>query len=123
MRFFADINVSTRVVGGLRARGFDVVRVDRLLDPRADDATIAAFVRREGGVLLTRDQDFSAIVATSGASGPSLVNLRHSRTDAAFLVRLLEGVLRSQEGTLKAGAIVTVDDGGVRIHALPVRGD
>lgn len=120
MKLFADINISTRVVAGLRALGHDIERMDRFLSPTADDTAIAAFVDREGGALITRDQDFSAILAMSGASGPSIVNLRHSRTDSPFLVGLLDAVLRSHEADLRAAAIVTIDDGGVRVHPLPI---
>ncbi|MBI4704685.1 MAG: DUF5615 family PIN-like protein [Deltaproteobacteria bacterium] len=120
MKLFADINVSVRVVAALRARGHDIVRVDSCLPPTASDIEIAAFARAQEGVIVSRDQDFSAIVALSGASGPSIVNLRHTRTEAAFLSELLDRALRLYEAHLAAGAIVTIDDRGVRVHALPI---
>jgi len=45
MKLFADINISTRIVAGLVAAGHDIGRVDRFLDPRAEDGEIVAFVR------------------------------------------------------------------------------
>jgi predicted nuclease of predicted toxin-antitoxin system len=120
MKFFADINVSTHVVAGLAAHGHDVSRTDAFLPASAPDHDILAFVHGQGGALITRDQDFSALVALSGATAPSIVNLRHSRTDPAFLVGVLDHVLRSRRRDLEEGCIITVDDGGVRVHLLPV---
>jgi len=56
----------------------------------------------------------------SNAVGPSIVNLRHSQTDAAVLVPLLHRVLRSHQRDLQSGCLLTIDDGGVRVHLLPV---
>jgi len=120
VKLFADINISTHVVAELAARGHEIARMDRFLDPRAEDAEIASFVSRHHGVLITRDQDFPAILAMSGATSPTIINLRHSRTDVAFLVTLLDAVLRSHTEDITTGAVVTIDDGGVRVHLLPI---
>ena len=70
--------------------------------------------------MLTRDQDFAALLAMTGGTAPSIVNLRHSRTESEFLVRPLDEVLRAHEADLVAGVVLTIDDGGVRVHELPI---
>lgn len=120
MKVFADINVSVAIVAGLRALGHDVTRVDGFLPATATDAEISSLARAHQAAVLTRDQDFAALLAMTGGTAPSIVNLRHSRTDSEFLVRLLDEVLRAHDADLVAGAVVSIDDGGVRVHELPI---
>lgn len=120
MRFLADINVSTHVVAGLCAAGFDFHRVAEVMSCRAKDVEIVAEARRQGAVIVSYDQDFTAILATSGATQSSLINLRVSYVDAARLVREIAAVVRATESALATGTIVTLDDAGARVHQLPI---
>lgn len=120
MKFLADVNVSRRVVARLREEGFDIVRIPEILDARTSDEDIIAEARRRGAVVISHDQDFTAILATTGATEPSLINIRVSEVEVESLARRIAAVLRFTGQDLEAGAIVTVDDRGVRIHRLPV---
>jgi predicted nuclease of predicted toxin-antitoxin system len=115
----ADVNVSPRVVAELRRHGFETTRVGEVLDIRAADEAILTEAIRLGAIVVSRDQDFSMLLATTGATRPPLINLRLSEVEPAALARILATVLRTLESDLAKGAIVTVDDGGVRVHALP----
>jgi predicted nuclease of predicted toxin-antitoxin system len=119
--FLADINVSRRVVKGLCAAGYDAVHVSARLDCRAADKQILEEARRHNAVVISHDQDFTTILATTGALKPSLINLRVSYVDVGRLVNSILDVIRATEQDLSTGAIVTVDDRGARIHQLPVR--
>ena len=120
MRFLADVNVSRRVVARLQDEGFDVIRVSDILDPRTPDQDIISEARRRGAAVISHDQDFTAILATTGAIEPSLINIRVSDVEIESLVQRIATVVRLTEPDLEAGAIVTVDDRGVRVHQLPV---
>ena len=120
MILLADVNVSRRVVDRLREEGFDTVRVSDILDPRTEDREIVAEARRRGAVLLSHDQDFTAILATSGAMKPSLVNIRVSAVEIDTLSRRISSALQITQRDLEEGAVVTLDDRGVRVHRLPV---
>jgi predicted nuclease of predicted toxin-antitoxin system len=120
MRFVADVNVSRHVVVRLRELGLDVMRSSDVLDPRAPDDDIIAEARRRGAVLLTHDQDFTAILGLSGAAGPSLLNVRVSYVDAERIAHTIAAAVTAAAEDLEAGAIVTVDDGGLRIRRLPL---
>ncbi len=120
MQLLADVNVSRRVVLRLRSLGLDVVRVSDILDCRASDRDILVEARRLGAVILSCDQDFGALLAVSGATGPSLINLRVSRVDVEELAHTIMAVLRVTEAELRSGAIVTLDDAGLRVHRLPL---
>lgn len=120
MRLLADVNVSRHVVARLRKEGYDIVRVPEILDPRISDEDIIAEAHRRGAVVLSHDQDFTAILATTGATQPSLINIRGSEVEVESLASRIAQILRIAEQDLAAGAIVTLDDRGVRIHRLPV---
>ncbi len=116
----ADVNVSAKVVVLLRAAGFHVVRVPEIMDARATDVEILAEAVRRGAVVVSHDQDFSTILAGTGAMKPSLINLRVSHVDSKRLAaRIGEVVLKGAED-LRSGAVVTIEDGRVRVHRLPV---
>lgn len=120
MKILADVNVSRRVVERLRTEGIDIVRCTDLLDARTADTEILAEAARLGAIVLSHDQDFTALLATRGATGPSLINLRVSYVDVEQLTRRLLAVLQSTQAELSSGAIVTIDDARVRVHRLPV---
>ena len=71
-------------------------------------------------VLISRDQNFSALLAVSGATKPSLVNVRVTFVDADRVARVIMDALHATSDDLDSGAIVTVDDGAIRVHRLPV---
>ena len=121
MKFLADVNVSQHVVARLRAEGFDIVRVPDVMDCRSADVDIIVEARRMGAVAISYDQDFTAILATTGATLPSLINLRVSHVDVDQLVRSIAAVIRATAAELGSGAIVTLDDAGARVHLLPIR--
>jgi predicted nuclease of predicted toxin-antitoxin system len=120
MKILADVNISPRIVAALRADGFDAVRVTDIMPATSLDEDILATAARLGAVLVSQDQDFSAILAVTGATGPSHINLRVTFVEADRLARTIAAVMRSLTDDLAAGAIVTIDDARVRVHRLPV---
>jgi len=104
----------------LRSLGHDVVRVDELLQSIATDEAIVAAASREGRSILTQDLDFSAVVALSGRTTPSVISLRLSSSRVERVNAVLQEVLPGVEQDLLHGAIVTVQDGRVRLRRLPV---
>jgi predicted nuclease of predicted toxin-antitoxin system len=121
MKVLADVNISPKVVARLRDAGIDAVRVSDVLDPRASDEEVLAEAVRSDAILISRDQDFSGLLAATGATKPSHVNVRVSVVDPDRLAALLVSVLTATAADLSAGAIVTVDDARTRVHRLPVR--
>jgi predicted nuclease of predicted toxin-antitoxin system len=120
MKILADVNVSPRVVAALRADGFDAVRVTDVMPATSSDEDILAEAARLDAVVVSQDQDFSALLAMTGATRPSHVNLRVSFVDADRLARAIAAVMRAVPDDLAAGAIVTIDDVRARVHRLPV---
>lgn len=67
VRFYVDEHVSKAVVGGLRRRGIEVVRVPDVDRLGYDDNDHLAFAQREGLVVFTQDADFLRLAAASAA--------------------------------------------------------
>ncbi len=120
MKLLVDVNLSPKVVAALRDSGHDAIRTTELLDARAPDEAILAEALRRGATIVTRDQDFSALLARNGATGPSLINLRVAIVEHRALAKLIDAVVRDTSTDLAAGAIVSVDDARIRIHRLPI---
>jgi len=120
VKLIADLNIAPRTVAFLRSRGHDVVRVDDVLAPTAVDQRIVDFARADGRTVLTHDLDFSAIVALSGESVPSIISLRLRSARVEIVNRRLEAVLSTVESEVLTGAIVTVEDDTVRCRLVPI---
>ena len=120
MRLLADLNVAPRTVEFLRSLGYDIARVDALLPATASDAEIVEVALREGRTILTQDLDFSALVALSGRSGPSVLSLRISSSRVERVNQRLREVLPAVAAEIESGAIVSVEDDGVRARSLPI---
>jgi len=118
VRLLADLNVAPRTVEFLRSLGYDIARVDALLPATASDAEIVEVALREGRTILTQDLDFSALVALSGRSGPSVVSLRISSSRVERVNQRLREVLPAVAAEIESGAIVSVEDDGVCARAL-----
>ena len=87
---------------------------------RASDEEILAVSLEKNAVVVTLDADFHAILAVSGASGPSVIRLRLQGLNAPEVVRLLRDVLTRFDADLRLGSLVTVKALKTTCHRLPV---
>lgn len=120
MKLLADMHIAPRTVAHLRQLRHDVLRVDDLLPPTAPDSRIISKAKETDRVILTQDLDFSAIIALSGETSPSLISLRLSSSRVEHVNALLQEVLPQIEAALQAGSMVTIEDHTVRVRPLPL---
>lgn len=115
------MNLSPAWAAKLSQRGFDAVHWANVGDPAATDATIMSWARNESRIVVTHDLDFGALLATTTANGPSVLQLRRGTalTDAAL--SQLETVLDSYRTILESGALIVVDGVTARVRVLPLR--
>jgi predicted nuclease of predicted toxin-antitoxin system len=69
---------------------------------------------------VTLDADFHALLALSGATGPSVVRIRIEGQRAQGLATLLVNVLKVCEDDLAQRAMISVTENGARIRTLPL---
>ena len=76
MKLLIDMNQSPLWVDYLKAHGVEAVHWSTIGDIRATDMVIMAWAREHGLVVYTHDLDFSALLAATGAAGPSVLQVR-----------------------------------------------
>lgn len=120
IKMLLDQGLPRTAAGLLRERGWDVQHVSELGMSRAEDAAIIALARLEQRMVVTLDADFHALLAVSGAAGPSVLRIRMEGLKADQVASLIERVLALASDELNQGAMITLADGKVRIKLLPV---
>jgi predicted nuclease of predicted toxin-antitoxin system len=87
---------------------------------KAADEEILAFSLGRNAVVVTLDADFHAILAVSGAQGPSVIRMRLQGLGAPDVVEVVRKVLASFEAELKGGSLVTVKALKTTCRRLPI---
>ena len=87
---------------------------------KAADEGILAFSLGRNAVVVTLDADFHAILAVSGARGPSVIRMRLQGLGASAVVEVVRKVLASFEAELKGGSLITVKALKTTCHRLPI---
>lgn len=122
MKILIDMNLSPEW-GTLFAReGWDSRHWKETGDPRAPDIEIMHWAGSRGYVVFTHDLDFGALLASTGASGPSVVQLRCEDTRPLAMGETVLAALHLLESPLKLGALVTIDPRRRRMTLLPLPG-
>lgn len=88
---------------------------------RASDPEILDYARNQGQLIITLDADFHSLLAVSGARSPSVIRIRREGLRGAEVASLIQQVLVRVGDQLESGAMVTVTEGSIRLHHLPVR--
>lgn len=122
MRFLVDANLSPRVAVSLTGAGFESVHVSDVDLLTAADPAIVSYAAANGLVIVSADTDFGELLAVSrGAVRPSVVLLRSAdRLTPDKQAALLAANLPVVADELKAGALVSIARGRVRIRSLPI---
>jgi len=122
MKLVLDMHISPVVAVELRSIGYDVFQLrERGLQKLSDEGIIELAVH-ENRVVVTFDLDFTAHLARSNASLPSLVQFRNDDARTVMIIALLKTILVQYEAELKAGSIIIIDADRVRTRRLPIFG-
>lgn len=120
VRLVLDQGVPRDAAGQLRELGYECTHVGEIGMWKAADNEILALGLAQHATIVTLDADFHAILAVSGASGPSVIRLRMQGLSAPEIVALVQRVLAGFEADLKRGALVTVKARKTTCHRLPI---
>ncbi len=122
MRILVDMNLSPGWCPLLNAQGWECVHWSTVGDYRASDREIMAWAKAHGYVVLTQDLDFSAILAATGANGPSVFQVRAQDALPDRLGEQVVTVLRRYSNALEQGALLSFDEAKSRVRWLPISG-
>jgi predicted nuclease of predicted toxin-antitoxin system len=120
IRLLLDQGVPREAAQQLRSAGLDALHVGDLGMSAAADIEILEAARAREAFIVTLDADFHAILAVSGASGPSVIRIRQQGLKAAALAHLLGNLLSQYEADLRHGCMITVKRRKTTCHRLPI---
>ncbi|MBX9625855.1 MAG: DUF5615 family PIN-like protein [Gemmataceae bacterium] len=86
----------------------------------APDAAIMAWASANGHVILTHDLGFGRLLATTHATGPSVVLVRGNAPAPQTFGPIVVQAIAQYEAELRAGALVVVDATRQRVRVLPI---
>lgn len=87
----------------------------------ARDERLVEFAVAEGRTIVTLDRDFATIMATTGATAPSIVHVRVERFNRKRAAQFLMASLPAIADALRNGCVATMTLTEVRVRALPIR--
>ena len=120
MRLMLDQGVPLDAAALLRSFGYDCTHVGEIGMSRAADKEIVALAVQRSAVVVTLDADFHAILAVSGAQGPSVIRMRLQGLGAAEVVTVVRKVVAGFTDELESGALITVKALKTTCHRLPI---
>jgi predicted nuclease of predicted toxin-antitoxin system len=117
------MNLSPRWVAYLREAGFDAEHWSTIGEATAPDAVIMQTAQDRGAVVLTNDLDFGAMLASSCAEGPSVIQIRAADLGPQALAPILVQTIEQLSSELTSGALVTLESARKRVRLLPLKSD
>jgi predicted nuclease of predicted toxin-antitoxin system len=120
MHLILDQGVPRDAAALLRSVGYDCTHVGEIGMSKAAGMEIVALSVEWSAVVVTLDADFHAILAVSGAQGPSVIRMRLQGLGAAEVVEVVRRVVASFADELESGALITVKALKTTCHRLPI---
>jgi len=119
MKIIVDVNLAVRWANMLSSRGIEAVHWTTIGAANAQDIEIMSYARQNGYSVFTNDLDFSAILVSTRANSPSVIQIRADDTrPEAHLDRVAEALIK-HSAAIEQGTIITIDPYKTRIHILP----
>lgn len=120
MKLLLDMNVSPIWVELLNDAGHHAWHWSQVGEISESDENIAIWARANNQVVISNDLDFSKLLASTGDTTPSVIQLRLGRNDPKKMVGLVVLAISNSTAELESGAILTVDHKSRRLRILPI---
>jgi predicted nuclease of predicted toxin-antitoxin system len=115
MKFLADENISTKVVGHLRSKGIDIVSVRELM-PGISDESVLETANKQKRVIITFDDDFGELIFGRKLRVQGIILLKFVPKSSQHIVDTISNVLATQAQI--EGHFVTVTEKRIRVLRL-----
>ena len=104
----------------LERNGFPAVHWSVVGEGSAIDPIVLGWARDNGYIVFTNDLDFGAILASTRATGPSVIQVRTQDVTPDHLGDIVVAALREHQEILERGALITIDESRLRARILPL---
>lgn len=119
MKLLLDMNLSPDWLEVFALQGWQAFHWSTVGDPRAKDSAIMQWAHENGYIVVTHDLDLGALLATTRAQGPSVIQIRTQDILPRSLGSRLVQILQQYEAMLEKGALIVVDEAKSRVRILP----
>ena len=119
MKIIVDVNLAVRWASMLSERGIEAVHWTTIGAGNAQDIEIMSYARQNGYSVFTNDLDFSAILVSTRASGPSVIQIRAEDTRPETHLDRVTDIFIKYSNTIEQGSVITIDPNKTRLHILP----
>jgi len=119
-RILVDMNLSSEWIPLLVAAGHEAFDWSEVGDPRAPDTALMQWALDNAYAVFTHDLDFGTMLALSGASGPSVLQVRCLNVLPEAIGPLVLALLRTYANEIEQGALVVADERRERVRILPL---
>jgi predicted nuclease of predicted toxin-antitoxin system len=93
----------------LSDRGIETIHWTAVGVANAQDIEIMSYARQNGYAVFTNDLDFSAILVSSRASRPSVIQIRAEDTRPEALIDRIADIFVRFSAAIEQGALITID--------------
>lgn len=121
MKLLVDMNLSPRWVELFTREHIEALHWSNAGRVEALDVEVMRYAADHGFVVLTQDLDFSAILAVTQGTKPSVVQIRSDNLDPDAIGTQIIAAVRQLESELNAGAIASVEPHRTRVRLLPLQ--
>ena len=121
MKLLVDMNLSPSWVDRLAGHGFEAVHRSTIGAATAPDVEILTWANEHQFVVITNDLDFSAILAASARTTPSVVQIRTQDLLSDSVVSTVVHALEAHRDHIQRGALLSIDEAATRVRVLPLR--
>jgi predicted nuclease of predicted toxin-antitoxin system len=120
VKVLVDMNLSPSWIAILERHGFPAVHWSAVGKGCESDSVVLGWARENDYLVFTHDLDFGAILASTNASGPSVIQVRTQDVSPGHLGEILVRALREYQEILVQGALITIDESCLRARILPL---
>jgi predicted nuclease of predicted toxin-antitoxin system len=120
VKVLVDMNLSPSWIAILERHGFPAVHWSAVGKGCESDSVVLGWARENDYLVFTHDLDFGAILASTNASGPSVIQVRTQDVSPGHLGEILVRALREYQEILVQGALITIDESRLRARILPL---
>ncbi len=121
MKILLDMNISSVWEKFLNDAGYNSIHWSKVGNIRAKDTVIMDWARINGYVVFTHDLDFGALLYSTNAKAPSVIQLRMANILPSKAGSIVLEALKTGMKELSEGALVTIAPKRHRINILPLR--